>query len=305
MSWELVADVDLVKQEEAYDLAMTFLSTFGECVETLRLEVMEGERRGPTIAKDTFEELAGFSQVLSEYCRTLLIDKNMIEIDVVLAVEHYEQARPRPGIQLYAPEHPGNTTRGRADATLAFGNRKSYRGTTRLNNGVVLTDQFVIDALKRVCETVSPKSVFLHCEETVSFPLDYHFIYHRDLAGFAEDLADIVRISKYGGAGYQDGRRYYPAALSGKTNMFGKRHPEFRAKVKLFLEQKIPKLEAVGIPTTFSSEFMTDVLLQCEDLEFFATNDGGIGMYGLPLLVGYCEDPYYVMMEQLTQNAVI
>jgi hypothetical protein len=301
MSWELTADVDLVKQEEAYDLVMAFLSIFGDSIESLQLEVVEGEWDGRKIAQHTFEGLTGFSQALSKYCPNLRIDNNVVAIDIVPAVEHSEQAVPLPSIQLYAPANPVNKTRRWADAVLTFGNRKAYWGETRLTNGEVLTERFVIDGLKRVCEIVSPKSVFLHCEQTVSFPLDYHFIYHRDLAGFAEDLAEIVRISKYGGKGYQDGRRYYPAALSdinGSTMMWGHRRGEWLSKLKLFLEQRIPQLEANGIPTTFSTEFIDDVLVECEEIEFFHTNEG-LGVYGLPLLAGYCEELYIEIIDRL------
>jgi hypothetical protein len=301
MSWELEADVDLAKQEDAYSLVMAFLSVFGENVRTLHIEAVESGWGGPKLSEDTVEGLTDFSQALSKYCTGLLINNNVVEIDIKLAVESYEWAIPRPAIQLYAPANPGRTTRRRSDAVLTFGNRQSYMGATRLINGDVLTEQFVIDALKSVSKTVSPKSLFLHSEEAVSFPIDYHFIYHRSLKGFAEDLAEIARISKYGGEGYQDGRRFYPAALSdinGETMMFGKRRGEWLSKLKLFLQQRIPDLEAIGIPTTFSADFMDDVLVQCEDIEFFFTNNG-LGVYGLPLLSGYCEDPYIEIMGRL------
>jgi hypothetical protein len=301
MSWELEADIDLAKSEDACDLVMAYLSVFGESVQTLRLKAVEGGWDGTTISKDVFQGVTDFSPSLSKYCRSLLINKNRVEVSVGLAVEFYEQAWPRPAIQLFAPANTGRTTRRRSDAVLTFGNRQAYKGNTRLANGSILTEQFIIDALKSVCKIVSPKSVFLHCEETVSFPIDYHFVYHRSLEGFAEDVAEIVRISIHGGAGYQDGRRNYEAALSdikGETMMFGTRHGEWLSAIKSFIATKASWLDAVGIPTTFSPEFIADIIAQCTDVEFFHTNDG-LGVFGLPLLEGYCEDFYVGIMEQL------
>jgi hypothetical protein len=280
---------------------MSYLSVFGESVQTLHLKVVEGGWDGTTISKDTIRGMTGFSSSLSKYCRSLLVNKNRIEIGIDLAVEFYEQACPQPSIQLFAPANSGRTTRRRSDAVLAFGNRKAYKGSTHLANGSILTEQFVIDALKSVCKIVSPKSVFLHCEETVSFPIDYHFVYHRSLEGFAEDVAEIVRISVHGGAGYQDGRRYYEAALSdvkGETMMFGRRHGEWLSAIKSFIAAKASWLDAVGVPTTLSPEFIANVIAQCTDVGFFRTNDG-LGVFGLPLLEGYCEDFYVGIMEQL------
>lgn len=305
MSWALEADVDLVKSEEAVDLAMTFLSVFGESVQRLRLEAVEGGwgMDGVTISKDTFEGLAGVSPALSEYCKGLLINRNRrVEIDIGLAVEVYDQAWPQPAIRIFGPEHLAMSIRRMPDAALTFGNRQAYRGNTRLSSGSLLTEQFVIDALKSVCHAISPKSVFLHCEQMVSFPIDYHFVYHRSLEGFAEDVAEIVRLSLHGGEGYRDGRRSYPAAVSdvkGEAMMFGRRRGEWLSMVKRFLDAKCSRLEKAGMPTTFSFEFMTDVLKQSADVGFFYTDDG-LGVYGLPLLSGYCEGFYFGIMEKLS-----
>jgi len=305
MSWELEADVNLDDlPTESPDLVAAFVDAFGGGgIRSVSLEVAEGQWHADAapVAQDSLDGVTDLAQILPTYCGELLTGNKRVEIDLNLDVEEFDQAIPRPGVTIFAPRNPGRTTRRRADAVLTFGNRLAYTGNTRLGNGMVLTERFVMEAMKSVCRDVRPTSLYLLCEEGVSFPIDYHFIYHHTLEGFADDLRETLRLARHGGKGYHDGRRYLDAALSdrkGNTMMFAKRSGEWLTAAKRFIQQRALILEQQGVPQTLSREFMDDVLGQCEDLDWFYT-DAGLGVYALPPIVAYCEDPFFEIMERL------
>jgi hypothetical protein len=164
-----------------------------------------------------------------------------------------------------------------------------------------MDELFVVELLIQVSRLVNPKALFLHSEQAVSLPINYHFVYHNSLDGYLEDMAEIARLWLSGGEGYGDGRAGYPPASTderGETMMFAGRSGEWLATAKRFLAAKIPRLVERGLPERLTRPFMDDALRASTDLGYYY-HESGLGVYALPPLEQYCEDPYFEMIERL------
>jgi hypothetical protein len=220
-------------------------------------------------------------------------------ITVTLSGEGDLDYFPQPEIYLFGPRHPGTSRyRRRSDAVIGFGNRKAFRGHNTLPSGRILDEEFVVQLLKQVCQCSQPLSLYLINEECVSIPLNYHFVFHNNLKGFARDLDEIVRIILHGGKGFGDARDDYKSPLAEEpTMLFCKRSGDYLVSLKEFITVHGSRLEVMGMPDSLERNCIEDALLASDNLEFFFA-DEGLGIYSKPLMASYCEDLYLEVMAR-------
>jgi hypothetical protein len=189
--------------------------------------------------------------------------------------------------------------RPESDAVLLFGNQNAYRIESVLpKSGRLLDRNFVTQTLIHLCETIQPKNLYLLSEEQVYIPWNYHFIFHNSLDGYAQDLADIIRLMLHGGEGYVDGRHDYEVGVSNNPGMtFCKRTSESIKILQEFILEHGTRIEQNGFPQTLPRELVEDALLEIptipgEDtdpsMDFFFVGEG-LGIYTQPLLKRYLD----------------
>ena len=185
------------------------------------------------------------------------------------------------------------------DATLLFGNHNAYRSESVLpKSGRLLDRDFVTQTLIHLCEKIQPKNLYLLSEEQVHIPWNYHFIFHNSLDGYAQDIADIIRLMLHGGEGYADGRHDYKAGVSDHPTMaFCKRSSESIEILREFVLEHGARIEQNGLPQTLSRELVEDALLEIPtipgesddpSMDFFFVGEG-LGIYTQPLLKRYLD----------------
>jgi hypothetical protein len=199
------------------------------------------------------------------------------------------------------------------DATLLFGNHNAYRSESVLpKSGRLLDRDFVTQTLIHLCEKIQPKNLYLLSEEQVYIPWNYHFIFHNNLDGYAQDIADIIRLMLHGGEGYADGRHDYKAGVSDHPTMaFCKRSSESIEILKEFVLEHGARIEQNGLPQTLSRELVEDALLEIptipgEDadpsMDFFFVGEG-LGIYTQPLLKRYLDLIFLALMIRVEGTA--
>jgi hypothetical protein len=303
MTWSLEADVELTPSSHAA-LVTAWAGYFAPDLESIQVLVTRGdwpedrvfERALPPAAMDAAAELATTQGAADRTVLVRLVLRGAGDLDY----------RPEPELYLFGDRLVGmGSHRRRATAVLGLGDRNAWRGRAALPSGRELSEATVAHALKHVCATVRPEALYLSSEEQVSFPLNDHFVYHRQLDAFATDLADVVQISLRGGSAgsYADARaRYEPALDQSSKMMFGKRRGEYLDAVRRFLAAKLPRLEARGLPEALPLPTAETALLASDDLDFFFT-EPGLGFHDKPLLAGYVEGFYLSWIDSLLEAA--
>lgn len=299
MTWNLEADIDV--HSNPFALVTAFLEFIAPDIEQIVFKVTHGYWSTEIIKQEGHLWYSDTIQIIqSLYGNGPAIDQT-IQIVVILSSYENWDYFPVPELYLFGSQHPGmGDHRRRSNAVISFGNRRAYMGKNILPSGKKLDEFFVIEVLQHICKQVQPESLYLINEECVSIPLNYHFIFHRHLAGYATDLAEIVQLILYGGKGFNDARRRYEPALSNNSTMlFCKRGGDYLASLKQFWATQVEQLEAHGIPEELDSNLVEDALIACEHLEFFYTSHNGLGIYSKPLLESYCEDLYNEFIYRL------
>lgn len=305
MSWDLEADVDL--SGDGFSLIVAFSEALVPDIKRVTFEVTRGDWPIEVLAKESYVWDSDTLKVLKRLCANGPVDDQTIHIMFTMCGEYdnWDYA-PWPEVYLSGPrDYDANYRRRRRDAMLYFGNRKAFQGNNTLASGRILDEAFVIQVLEQVCRRVQPQALYLLNEESVSIPLNYHFVFHRTLAGYASDIAEIVQVMLHGGKTFQDGRRNYEQALfAERTMLFCKRGGEYLAFIKQFLAVLAPQLEERGVPDDLNLNLVGDALLACEDLDFFFTPNDGLGIYSKPLLSTYCENLYLEIMYRLNNESL-
>jgi hypothetical protein len=196
-----------------------------------------------------------------------------------------------------------------SDAILTFGNHNAYKGKSVLpKSGRCLDRDFIIEILKHICQVIQPKNLYLLSEEQMYIPWNYHFIFHNELKGYAQDLADNIQLVLHGGKCYGDGRNFYQVGISDDPGMtFCKRNRGHIEALQNFMLKYGTQLERKGIPATFTREYMEESLLDAFSIaeegdplmDFFFVGEG-LGIYAKPLLNRYCESIFLSLISGLT-----
>jgi hypothetical protein len=198
------------------------------------------------------------------------------------------------------------------DAVLLFGNHKTYKDKNVLpKSGRILDMDLVVQTLKHICQTIQPKNLYLLSEEQIYVPWNYHFIFHNELKGYAQDLADVIQLVLHGGdERYIDGRHGYEVGVSDDFGMtFCRRNRGHIETLQNFMLKYGTQLERKGLPTTFSREYMEESLLDSSSIadegdslmDFFFVGEG-LGIYAKPLINRYCESIFLSLISGLTDK---
>jgi len=304
MTWDLEADIDL--SGDAFSLVIAFVEAFAPDIKQVVFKVTRGDWPIEVLVKESYAWDYGTLETLKSLCGDGPIDDQAIHVGFTLSGYDDWDYSPQPELYLFSSRHSGTSNhRRRSDAMLAFGNRKAFQGNNTLASGRILDEAFVIQVLEQVCHRVQPQTLYLLNEEGVSIPLNYHFVFHRTLAGYASDIAEIVQVMLHGGKRFHDGRsNYEQALLEERTMLFCKRGGEYLSSIKQFMAAQAPRLEERGVPDDLNRNLVEDALLACEDLDFFFTPNDGLGIYSKPLLASYCEDLYIELMYLLNNESL-
>jgi len=304
MTWDLEADVDL--SGDAFSLIVAFVEALAPDIKQVMFKVIRGDWPIEVLVKESYVWGSGTLEVLKSLCGDAPVDDQAIHIGFTLSGYDDWDYSPQPELYLFGSRDSGTSNhRRRCDAMLAFGNRKAFQGNNTLASGRILDEAFVIQVLEQVCHRVQPQTLYLLNEEGVSIPLNYHFVFHRTLAGYASDIAEIVQVMLHGGKTFHDGRRNYEQALlEEQTMLFCKRGGDYLTSIKQFMAAQAPRLEERGVPDYLSLNLVEDALLACKDLDFFFTPNDGLGIYSKPLLSSYCEDLYIELMYRLNNESL-
>jgi hypothetical protein len=136
-------------------------------------------------------------------------------------------------------------------------------------------------------------------EEQVSLPIDDHFVFHARPSGFLADLRDLTRIALHGGGGFGDARdRYEPLVGNPSSMLLCARHGEWRRAFYDAFVDRLPRLEAHGIPGSLERGQIDDALLGLSDLGFTEMGDG-LAVHSDPLLANYVDTFYVGLIDEI------
>ena len=302
-----LGDADLDHENSRFDrLLATFVAAFQAEVKQVELTAHGPGWQSPALATAQAVTQTELLDAAARLWSEEVPDDGRLSIRVRLDHASYDQPLPIPHVVRFGPAHPGRAERKRSDVVLSFGNRNVYGGNGTQLHSTRLTDDTVRDTLVAICHAVEPRALVLHCEQAISFPLSYHLVYHRAPADFGQDIAEIVRMSLHGGAGYDDGRKLYDSVLAdieGSSMLFGHRSGDWLDALKRFLIGKGRRIERALPGSTLEQSLIEDTLMALEDVDFFYT-ERGLGIFGAPLFDAYVEDFYLELMERL-DNALM
>lgn len=312
MGWDLYADVQFKENDDIFDIIRAFLSCFEGSIYSFLIEVhsLSSDNLTPykeRIRKDFGNNYNNVIDKLKDVCAKYLPTDKNVSLSLALCIDNDENVRymPKPYIHYIGDSNKYPNWYSRPlDAHLGFGKPSAFMEKLYLTNGTLLNEQFIIDTLRHLCVTCSPKSLLLNCEETIYYPMDYHFIYHHDLEGYRQDIIYIIDNVLNNGSKVQG----LPSFIKAEHDamIFAKRKKEYIDILKIILANKVDILKSKEIPAQFTGEFIEHILLREMEnpddvMEFFFT-ETGLGIYALPFLKSYCDDFYMVTIEELADS---
>jgi hypothetical protein len=314
MSWYLDTQIDF--SGHPFECVKALTDFFEADLENIQYKVTTGT--WPNKKTRLEGELSWYSNTLLELEQLLnpyFISDDYRFITVGLGLYGYGEFggySPYPEIQFESQsQRQSRESVGReSDAVLMFANYKAYN-----NNYVFPKSKRTIDmdlvcqTLKYICQTIQPKNLYLLNSEQVYVPWNYHFIFHNELKGYADDLADVIQLVLHGGdERYSDGRHDYEVGISDNFGMtFCKRNRGHVEDLQNFMLKYGTQLERKGLPTTFTREYMEESLLDAFSIaeegdplmDFFFVGEG-LGIHAKPLLNRYCESIFLSLISGLT-----
>jgi hypothetical protein len=201
-----------------------------------------------------------------------------------------------------------------SDAVLMFGPYQAYKTYKGEDNyvlpksGRTIDMNLVVQTLEHICQTIQPKNLYLLSEQQIYIPWNYHFIFHNDLEGYAQDLADTIQLVLHGGNDqYIDGRRDYEVGVSDNPGMtFCRRNREHMKVLQDYMLECGTQIEQQEIPETLSRELIEDALLETSTIldegklmmDFFFVGNG-LGVYTQPLINRYLDLFFLALMSRV------
>lgn len=299
MTWELTADV--VPSGPPEGVARAVVSWFGPRTQRVYVRARGGDTYdAPTTFEASFDGVPDPAQVAALMASHAHPDQ-LVELWITLAEAPDNLHHPSPKVYLYGDRLLGvGRRRGRAPVLVTFGNRNAWRGRARGVDGEAFTDADVRDALLNLCATARPHAVSLHCEEEADLAFNLHFVYRDAPDGFLRDLRDVAQIALRGGQGaFNDGRSTYePIVSTPDTMLLAKRTGAYRESFVRFLDTKLRRLDALGLPESLPHDLVEHAILATESSAFQGVGDG-FAVWNEPLMSGYTDLLYLELVERL------